>query len=194
MIHPMAGTFAKSLGLTLAHIVTRPMVWRCRLLTKFLGQDRAVLAFGEKAATWAGPWGVLKRAAFYRSVLAFVGRDVHIGYGSIITKASAQLHDRVYLGRYCGVGSVTLGNDSLIADNVQVLSGRHHHAEQDQVTLSHIHVGPHAWIGANTVVMSDVGSHCVVAAGAVVVKPVSDHISVAGVPAKPMQSLQNRAA
>ncbi|MFW5682267.1 MAG: hypothetical protein ACOC1G_04600 [Phycisphaeraceae bacterium] len=109
----------------LAWVAVRPGVWRCRLLGRLLGADRAVAMVGESAARWPGMWGIYRRAALYRSVLRRVGADVSIGFGSVITKADAELGDGVYIGRNCGVGRATLGNAVMLADGVQVLSGRH---------------------------------------------------------------------
>lgn len=164
-------------------------------MSRLLGRDRAVAMVGESAARWAGLWGVYRRRAFYRSVLRHVGRDVSIGFGSVITKADAELHEGVYLGRYCGVGRARLESGAMLADGVQVLSGRHQHgtasdgdtAYRDQPhRYERVRVGAGSWLGAASVVMADVGERAIVAAGAVVVKPVAEGARVAGVPAKAM--------
>ena len=178
-----------------AWVAVRPAVWRCGLMGCLMGRDRAVAMVGESAATWPGLWGIYRRAAFYRSVLRRVGADVSIGFGSVITKADAELGGAVYLGRNCGVGRATLGEGVMLADGVQVLSGRHQHGSasdggtalrDNPQRFDRVAIGEGAWLGASSVVMADVGPRCVVAAGAVVVKPVPAGTRVAGVPAKPI--------
>ena len=178
-------------------------VWRCRLLAKLIGRDRAVAMVGESAAKWPGLWGVYRRAAFYHAVLARVGEDVSIGFGSVVTKADAELGDRVYVGRYCGIGRARIEADALLADAVQVLSGRHQHgrASREGAALrdnahryERVTVGRGAWLGASSVVMADVGPRSVVAAGAVVVKPTGEAVTVAGVPARALEPAAPRAA
>lgn len=195
MAHALHHTALKRVVGFLAWSATRPAAWRCRLLGRLIGPDRAVAMVGEAAARWPGLWGIYRRAAFYRSVLRRVGADVSIGFGSVITKADAELGDGVYIGRNCGIGRATLGDGVMLADAVQVLSGRHQHgcgSEQGGAVrdnpqrFERIAIGEGSWLGASCVVMADVGPRCVVAAGAVVVRRVAAEMRVAGVPARPI--------
>lgn len=195
MAHALHHTALKRVVGFLAWSATRPAAWRCRLLGRLIGPDRAVAMVGEAAARWPGLWGIYRRAAFYRSVLRRVGADVSIGFGSVITKADAELGDGVYIGRNCGIGRATLGDGVMLADAVQVLSGRHQHgcgSEQGGAVrdnpqrFERIAIGEGSWLGASCVVMADVGPRCVVAAGAVVVRRVAEEMRVAGVPARPI--------
>ncbi|MEO0477324.1 MAG: hypothetical protein AAF085_15355, partial [Planctomycetota bacterium] len=49
-----------------------------------------------------------------------------------MSKHDAMIGDRVYLGRFCTLGWVTIGDDARIADGVQLLSGQHHHGASEQ--------------------------------------------------------------
>lgn len=193
----------KRLATGAAWVAVLPAVWRYRLLGRIVGADRAVAMVGESAAKWPGLWGIYRRASFYRSVLPRVGRDVSIGFGSVITKTDAELGDGVYIGRYCGVGRATLGAGVMLADGVQVLSGRHQHgsgSEQGAALrdnpqrFERVTIGEGSWLGAGCVVMADVRQSSVVAAGAVVVKPVAAGERVAGVPAQPLAGREQRRA
>ncbi len=158
------------------------------------GRERALTLTSEKIARVGGNLGIYARQAFYRSVLAGVGEDVHFGFMSCFSKTGATLGDRVYVGRFCTVGWAVIGDDVMLADGVQVLSGRHQHGDsaadgdapaRDQPQqFEKVTIGRGAWLGAGAIVMADVGEGAIVAAGAVVVSPVPPRMCVGGVPAR----------
>ncbi len=178
-----------------------------RFARRVVGESRAFAAASERLALRPGRLGVYARQAFYRGVLASVGRDVHFGFMTVFSKPAASLGDRVYLGRFCTIGWAEIGDDAKLADGVQVLSGRHQHggvrggaisggaAGDGVVHFEPVRIGRGAWIGANAVVMADVGAGAIVGAGAVVVRAVPAGARVAGVPARPLaESVEARAA
>lgn len=173
--------------------------WVCKPL---LGSQRAFIAASERAGRAPGYLGLYARQAFYRHVLARVGRDVYFGYMSLFSKAQATVGDRVYIGRFCTIGWVEIGDDVMLADGVQILSGRHQHgrqAEEGQTRRDHeqaftkVTIGQGAWLGAGAIVMADVGDGAVVGAGAVVTKPVKAGARVGGVPAQPLAGVESDA-
>lgn len=177
----------KRLAEGVASLLTVGVTLRYRLAHRLLGEARAIQGLSERVAQWPGTGGLLMRAAVYRRVLRRVGRDVHVGYGSLFSKAEARLGDGAYIGRYCTIGWVDIGEAVRVADGVQLLSGRHHHAaDEGTVQLAPIAVGRGAWIGANAVVMADVGEGATIGAGAVVTRPVDPGDTVGGVPARPL--------
>jgi len=192
---PIHTVMLKSIGQLAGVIRATPLRLRYALLRKAVGDDRALSLTSERAAAIPGLLGLYTRQAFYSRALDACGSDVHFGYQTLLSKRDAQLGDRVYLGRFCTVGRVTIGSDTRIADGVQLLSGRHHHgtAQQGVNTSSANHdritIGQNVWIGANAIVMADVGEGAIVGAGAVVTKPVAEGATVVGVPAKPIQKL-----
>ena len=182
----------KLLGQLVGTLKALPLHIRYSLLRRVLGGDRALSLVSESAAKKPGILGLYTRQAFYTRTLRACGRDVHIGYQTLLSKCDCSIGDRVYLGRFCTVGRVTIGADTRIADGVQLLSGQHHHGESGGgVTLASVNhqritIGKGVWIGANAVVMADVGDGAIVGAGAVVTKPVEPGETVVGVPAKPI--------
>ncbi len=155
--------------------------------------DRALALSSERLGRIPGNLGVYARQAFYRRVLSQVGVDVHFGFMSLLSKRGSRIGDRVYIGRFCTLGWVDIGPDVMLADGVQVLSGRHQHGRgpadgqpmrQQAQHFEQVRIGQGAWLGAGAVVMADVGEHAIVAAGAVVVRPVEAGERVAGVPAR----------
>ena len=190
-------SLAKIIGGVIGTLRAIPLMARYSLGKIVLGEARAFGAVSERASLIPGFLGVYTRQALYRWTLAGVGRDVYFGFLSTFSKTGAKLGDRVYLGRYCTVGWAEIGDDVMLADGVQVLSGRHQHGSEaaggatlrdNEQTFSKVAIGKGAWIGAGAIVMADVGEGAVVAAGAVVVKPVPAGAKVGGVPAKPLNS------
>ncbi len=80
----------------------------------------------------------------------------------------------------------------MLADHVQLLSGRHQHGSNESTSILRdneqifqtITIGKGAWIGAGAIVMANVGEGAIVGAGAVVTKPVNAGDRVGGIPAK----------
>ncbi len=167
------------------------------LLRLALGPQRAFGAISECISKiGAGVIGVYARQGFYRCLLGHVGQDVHFGFMALFSKRETTIGDRVYIGRYCIIGYAKIEDDVMIADQVQVLSGRHQHGSQlipgqtmrdNPHQYTQVTIGRGAWLGAGAVVMADVGPNAVVGAGAVVVKPVAAGQKVGGVPAKPLK-------
>src|SRR5690606_2617729 len=112
----------------------------------------------------------------------------------MFSKRDARIGDRVYIGRFCSIGLADLEDEAVLADGVQVLSGRHQHGGDDgrlqhgDVRYERVTVGRRAWLGANAVVMASVGESAIVGAGAVVARPVAPEAKVVGVPAKPLSA------
>jgi len=183
---------AKQLALAVCTVLVLPVLVRYWLLRALVGRERACQAVSQSASKWAGPLGDYLRIALLRCVLAGVGRDVVVLFGSIFSKPTAQLDEGVYVGSYCILGDVQVGAGTLIADHVLIPSGAHQHGldrldvpiRQQEGRFETIRIGADCWIGSRAVILADVGEHCVVAAGSVVVSPVADYQIVAGVPAK----------
>ncbi len=192
-------SIAKTIGQCLG--ACRAIPYRCchALSCAVLGQEKAFIAASERIARLAGYVGIYTRQSFYRATLEHVGADVYFGFMSLFSKRGARLGDRVYIGRMCTIGLADIGDDVMLADGVQVLSGRHQHGAEasgggdasdtlrdNEQTFTKITIGKGAWIGAGAVVMADVGEGAIVGAGAVVVRPVEAGTKVGGVPAKPL--------
>ncbi|HAI13898.1 MAG TPA: acetyltransferase [Phycisphaerales bacterium] len=183
---------AKKMAQLFSAINALPMLIEYRIACKLIGKDRALSALSEKLSLRTGMSGLYLRQACYRRVLKHVGQDVYIGFMSQLSKTTAVICDRVYIGRFCTIGSVIMEEDVMLADHVQLLSGSHQHGDsqsdgllrENQHIYQTITIGKGAWIGAGSVVMADVGAGAIVGAGAVVTRPVAAGDRVAGVPAK----------
>jgi acetyltransferase-like isoleucine patch superfamily enzyme len=199
----------KALGNILGLLRALPILLGYALGRVFLDQMRAFSAASERASRIPGFVGIYTRQAFYRRTLARVGGDAHFGFMSVFSKPAAVIGHRVYIGRFCTIGWADLGDDVMLADGVQILSGGHQHSapsppsgegeeegpkpeagplRDNPLRFSKVTIGAGAWIGAGAIIMADVGAGAVVAAGAVVVKPIAAGERVGGVPAKPLSA------
>jgi acetyltransferase-like isoleucine patch superfamily enzyme len=158
---------------------------------------RAFGASSESIARIPGLRGVYARQAFYRRTLAHCGPDVYFGWMSVFSMHEARVGQRVFIGRFCSLGFADLGDEVMLADGVQVLSGGREHTRDDpsasiqsqRQSYQRVRIGRGSWIGAGAIVMADVGEHCIIGAGAVVNKPIPDHSLAVGVPARVVKSL-----
>jgi len=177
-------------------LVAMPYGLAYEFIRRVLGADRAFVTTVESIAKRSGFLGIYARQAFYRRLLKHVGNDVHFGFLSFVSKRQAVIGNRVYIGRFCSLGNVDLGDEVILADGVQILSGRHQHGDvlvvgqswhQNPLQFNRVKIGSGAWIGAGAIVMADVGANAVVGAGAVVVHPIPAGQKVGGVPAMPLR-------
>ena len=199
----------KSIGRVMGTVGALPHVAGFVVGSLVMGRQRAFGAASERIAKVPGHLGIYVRAVFYQMALLHVGKDVYFGFMSVFSKAQARIGDRVYIGRFCSIGWVDIGDDVMLADGVQILSGRHQHGHgtanggagnprnpgvrnpgvlrDNPQTFTQVTIGKGAWLGAGAIIMADVGEGAIVAAGAVVTKPVPAHVKVAGVPAKALE-------
>ncbi|MFP4356258.1 MAG: acyltransferase [Phycisphaerae bacterium] len=190
----------KTLAECIAAVMLLPF-WIYYLLERVIfGRTRACQAISQAVSYLPGWWGELFRRVLLRAVLARVGRDVVISFGTVVSKPAAELADGVYVGSFCMLGDVRIGAETLIADHVCIPSGSGQHGidrldvpiRQQEGQFRTVHIGADCWIGSGAVILADVGDHCVVAAGSVVTKPVEDYLIVAGNPAKALADRRER--
>ena len=92
----------------------------------------------------------------------------------------SRLGKGVYVGAYCILGDVDVGDDVLLASFVSITNGgREHGIDRLDTPIRHrpgvrarVSIGADTWIGERTVVMADVGAHCVIGAGSVAALPI----------------------
>lgn len=191
----------RKLCASLGMVMVVPQLLRYWFLSALIDRERACDAVSQRAARWTGTAGILMRRALLGRVLDRVGRTATIHFGSLFTKPTTELGDRVYIGAYCIFGSVQIGNDTLIADHVCVPSGKGQHGidrtdvpiRQQEGSFQQIHIGEDCWIGSHTTILADIGDHCVVGAGSVVIEPVESYMIVAGNPARVIADRRQRA-
>ncbi len=174
-----------------AALLTLPTWLAYQAQSRILGETRACVAISQAAAKWSGFVGIYLRRALYKRLLVGVGDNVAISMGTILTKPTIKLGNSIYIGSYCILGDVTIGDNTMLADQVSVISGDHG-MEPDLLMKDQpayyrkIMIGEDCWVGSRATIMADLGNHCVVGAGSVVTKPVGEYMIVAGNPARPI--------
>lgn len=83
-------------------------------------------------------------------------------------------------------GGITIGDETQIAANVQLISNNHDLDDRNVITCKPINIGKRVWIGAGATILPGVsiGDNSVVGAGSVVTKDVAADTIVAGNPAR----------
>ena len=175
----------------LASLAVLPAFLLYRLASTLMGKERAFPGWSHFFSLFPGLSGVYLRRAFYRLVLAGCARTFASSSGPS-SRIRARVGRGVYVGAFCCLGEVVLGDDVLLASHVSVMSGPQQHGierldlpvRMQPGNPQRVSVGEDSWIGEHAVVMADVGRHCVIGAGAVVVKPIPDFAIAVGVPAR----------
>ncbi|HEY9140533.1 MAG TPA: acyltransferase [Bryobacteraceae bacterium] len=175
----------------LANAIARILVFPAACLAGFGRWHEPYLFFAHTMALMPGIPGNYLRAAYYAFTLTSVGRDCHIAFGSFFAHSGASIGDRVGIGAYCVLGKVDIGEGTLFASLVQVLSGRKQHRRDEAGHLTdegrifrRISIGAHCWIGGGAIIMADIGAKATVGSGAVVTQDVPDGATVSGNPAR----------
>lgn len=164
-----------------------------------LGEDKKVLAFAPEAVRLVNGIGsarvpVLRRQLFdsFKKSGYFFERVVHpsaIVAPDVVLAEGAQIMAGVILQTGCRIGENVIINTRAAVDHDCVI-GSHVHLAPGVTLCGNVEVGEGSHIGAGATVIQGVriGCNCMVAAGAVVIRDIPDGVTVAGLPAKEMNS------
>lgn len=182
----------KSIAFLISALLVLPMVLLFLLSSRLVGRARAFPGWSQAVSLLPGTTGVYLRRAFYWWVLPRVGRDVWIGFGTVLSHPTAEFGDRVYVGVGCMLGDVMLEDDVLLGSHVSIINGNRQHGtdrldipiREQPGEYPRIIIGRDTWIGDRSIVMADVAEQCVIGAGSVVPKPLSERAVAVGNPAR----------
>ncbi len=176
---------------SLASLVFRAAVFPAALITGFGRWQTGFEFFAQHFAGFSGIIGSYLRVAYYRLTLEKVGHDCHIAIGSFFASRRSSMGSRVGIGAYCVLGQVSLGDGTIMATGVQIISGSRQHLRDEHGHLTdvgrnfdRIKIGQECWLGAGAIVMADLGDRVTVALGSVVFRDVPSGAMVAGNPAR----------
>lgn len=117
------------------------------------------------------------------------GATVWINEGARVTLGSGYINSGANISVS---GSLTIGHDVAIAENVTIWDADGHAIEGRPAGPRPVVIGNHVWIGLNATILKGVtiGDGAVIAAGAVVNRDVPAGMLAAGVPARPVRPIQ----
>ena len=140
------------------------------------------------------------RAALLRLGGATIGKRCFVRGGLLIQESfRLKLGDDVFVNAGCCFdlsAPIVIGSRTQLAYQVTLMTGGHAIGSHDSRAGAHrpepIEIGEGVWIGARAIILPGVtiGAGAVVAAGALVTKDVPPDTLVAGVPAKPVRTLE----
>ena len=156
------------------------------------GKEKAFPGWSQFFSLFPGTSGAFLRHAFYSCSLRECETDACISFGTVFSHPGASVGRTAYIGNYCSIGDVEIGDDVLIASHVSVMNGSCQHGidrldipVREQEGVFHpVSIGNDTWIGERAIVAANVGQHCVIGAGALVLSPIPDYAIAVGVPAR----------
>lgn len=193
-------SLAKSILTGICRLLVLPAVGMYRLHACAAGADNAFSGWSQLFSLIPGLSGVHLRHAFYRCTMKRCSDDVCISFGTIFSHPGVVVGRTAYIGNYCSIGDVTIGNDVLIASHVSIMNGCRQHGielsdvpirEQTRI-LESVTIGDDSWIGERATIAADIGRHCVIGAGSVVLHPIPDYSVAVGVPARVIRDRRER--
>lgn len=167
-----------------------------RVARQLAGRDVWFEFHGQFLSLLPGKCGQYLRNAYYYLTLQKCPLNCCFVFGTYFSHSETEIGERVYIGTRCVVGVATIGDDTMLSDHVQILSGRYQHDTVDPDVpfqnqpriFSRVTIGKNCWLGGNAVVMADIGENSVIGAGSVVVKPIPANCVAVGNPARVIRS------
>ena len=143
-------------------------------------------------------WEHRKEAQNRRKKLKCLGIGTHIDNNVYLNHPqNIEIGDYVSIRsdvQLYGLGGIRIGNGTILAHGVEILSANHNYNSNDLKALPFddrwdrrpVSIGENVWVGANALILPGVtiGQGAVIAAGSVVVKDVEELAVVGGNPAR----------
>ena len=165
------------------------------------GRVKPVYTFvAHTCALVPGAPGDYLRSAYYLLTLREFHMSSRVSFGSFFAHPEARVGSRVYVGSYCILGKVNVGEGTQIASSVQILSGKHQHMRDSVGAVYHagefvtLSIGPDCWIGTGSIVMADVGPRTTIGAGSIVTRAIPADAVAVGSPARVIRARETSSA
>jgi virginiamycin A acetyltransferase len=176
----------------IATVLVAPLAGTELLARSILRRDVFFQTHNELLSITPGKLGSFFRNAYLHLTLRRCPLHCYLSFGAVFTHSAAELGHRVYLGAHCIIGLATIGDDTMLADNVCIPSGANQHGTSDPSmrfqeqpgTFACIHVGSNCWLGTSSTIMADIGDNCIIGAGSVVTRPIPSNSVAVGNPAR----------
>lgn len=161
-------------------------------IAKLISPSGAFIFSNQLLSLIPGLIGNYSRIAFNRLVLTYCHHEIIIGFNTLFSQQDTEIHQGVYIGPQCNIGSCIINKNTLIASGVHIMSGKGQHNFDDLETpiqqqgghYEKISIGEDSWIGNGSLIMANVGDKCIIGAGSVVTNDIPDYSIAVGNPAK----------
>ncbi len=183
----------KNIIISIIFFLTAPIGYTSKILYLFFQSTILYVFFAQFFALVPGILGTFVRASFYKQTLKKSYLDLDIGFCSFFSKIETEVGKSVLITGHSQIGLVNIGDYTVIANYVSILSGRYQHNFTDPTkkitdevndTYNCIHIGSNVFIGDNSTIMANIGNNTIVGAASNVIKPLPPYIVAVGNPAQ----------
>ena len=190
----MLRKFLKKAVFCVSLILVFPLIGAVWIEKRIFNCTEVFVLSGQLLALIPGIIGSFFRAAYYAGTLDRCSWEVRLGFGSYFSHRAARVEANVSIGSYCVLGTVAIGERTMLASRVSIPSGKHQHLNEDggissQIRLERVSVGRGCWVGEGAIILADIGDHCIVSAGAVVTNEMPGRCIVGGNPARVLRTI-----
>ena len=190
----------KKIASTICFVIAFPFYMFYRLESFLLKTEQPFCGMSQFVSLFPGIGGEYLRREFYKLSLKSCSDDCCISFGTIFSHPGVEIGKGVYIGAYCTIGLVSLGDNVLLGSNVDITSGRRQHCfdstdkpiRQQGRVFQRVYIGQDSWIGNGVIVTADIGTKCIVGAGSVVVKQIDDLGVAVGNPARVIKYINDK--
>ena len=174
------------------YILMIPFGLSAKLAHKLFGSQILFSMFAEFLSLIPSFPGYFSRGCFYQMTLAKADVELFVAFGSYISKIDTKIGKGVGIGGRTIIGLCEIGDNTVIANNVSILSGSKQHNFDDPTKLitdtenkfDKMFIGESVFIGDQTVIMANIGDKSIIGAGSIVVKDIPPYSIAVGNPAK----------
>jgi len=155
-------------------------------------KDKLLSGYSQFLSLFPGQTGNYIRKSAYQFMLSHCDKNCIISFGTLFSQQDTEIHEGVYIGPQCNIGTCKIEKNCLLGSGVHIMSGKNQHnfssldiPIRDQGGIfQKVVIGEDTWIGNGALIMANVGKKCIIGSGAVVTNDIEDFSIVAGNPAK----------